>query len=96
VGVYYRKSKSIKELRERIIDAVHLFCEKCKMRKVSGWCSAGEECIPHLTFTRLEQYTPSGLKGIKELDFSFQASTIGIFYLGTYGTCRKLVTYFDF
>lgn len=86
VGVDYRKSKSIKGLREKIIDSLHSVCEKCKRRK---------EFIPHLTFTKFEHYTPSALSRIEERDFSFQASAIGIFYLGTYGTCRKLVNLFE-
>ncbi len=97
VGVDYRKSKSANDLRKKIIDSVHPFCEYHKKRKKNepGWCSAEEEFIPHLTFTKFEKYTPSALRGIKEFDFSFRASSIGLYYLGEYGTCRKLVQFFD-
>ncbi len=91
----YRKSKSVQELREKIISAVHSFCEAHKNKKESARCRVAEEFVPHITFTKFLRYTPRALSGIKELDFSFRADAIGLYYLGEYGTCRKLVRSFN-
>ncbi len=96
VVVDHRKSKSVQELREKIIAGVHSFCEAHKNKKEPVRCRIAEEFVPHITFTKFAQYNPLALKGIKELDFSFRADAIGIYYLGEYGTCRKLVKVFEF
>jgi len=48
-----------------------------------------------LTFTKLEKIDKSALSKIGKFDFSFEADKIGLFYLGDYGTCRKLIEIFD-
>jgi 2'-5' RNA ligase len=66
-----------------------------KKIKLYGYRSVGAEFYPHLTFTKLEQFNESALPKIKEGSFSFKVNKIGLFYLGEYGTCRKLIKIFD-
>ena len=66
-----------------------------KNLKLYGYRSVGAEFFPHLTFTKLEKLDKSALVNISKLNFSFEVGKIGFFYLGDYGTCRKLVETFD-
>ena len=61
-----------------------------------GYRSVGAEFFPHLTFTKLEKFDKSALSKIEKPNFSFEVGKIGLFYLGDYGTCRKLIEIFDF
>lgn len=56
-----------------------------------GYRDVGQNFFPHLTFTKLKNNDGSALNKIKKQDFSFKVNKIGLFYLGQYGTCRKLV-----
>ncbi len=60
-----------------------------------GYRSVGKEFFPHLTFTKLEKFDKPALSKIEKSNFSFDADKIGFFYLGDYGTCRKLIEIFD-
>lgn len=60
-----------------------------------GYWSMDAEFFPHLTFTKLEKFNKLALSGINKLDFSFDVNKLGLFYLGDYGTCRKLIEIFD-
>lgn len=64
--------------------------------KLYGYRSVGTEFYPHLTFTKLKQYSKLTLSDMKKDNFSFKVGKIGLFYLGEYGTCRKLIKIFDF
>jgi 2'-5' RNA ligase len=63
--------------------------------KLYGYRGVGTEFYPHLTFTKLEQFNKSALSKIRKKNFSFKVNRIGLFYLGEYGTCRKLIQIFD-
>ena len=60
-----------------------------------GYRCVGAEFFPHLTFTKLKKFDKSALVKIEKLNFSFEIERIGLFYLGDYGTCRKLIEVFD-
>lgn len=60
-----------------------------------GYRSVGAEFFPHLTFTKLEKFDKSALSKIGKSNFSFEVDKIGLFYLGDYGTCRKLIEILD-
>ena len=60
-----------------------------------GYRGVGKEFFPHLTFTKLKKFNGSVLMKIEKSNFSFYANKIGLFYLGDYGTCRKLIEIFD-
>ena len=60
-----------------------------------GYRSVGKEFFPHLTFTKLEKFDKLALSKIEKSNFSFDIDKIGLFYLGDYGTCRKLIEIFD-
>ncbi len=66
-----------------------------KNLKLYGYCSVGDKFFPHLTFSKLEKFNKSALLNIDKLNFSFKVDKIGFFYLGDYGTCRKLIEIFD-
>jgi len=66
-----------------------------KNLKLYGYRSVGDNFFPHLTFTKLEKFDKSALSNIDKSNFSFKVNKIGFFYLGNYGTCRKLIEIFD-
>ena len=61
-----------------------------------GYWGIGDEFNPHLTFTKLETFDKTALSLIPKHNFSFEASKIGLFYLGDYGTCHKPIKIFSF
>ncbi len=63
--------------------------------KFYGFRRIGGHFFPHLTFSKLEKFDKSALSYIDKLNFSFKVNKIGFFYLGDYGTCRKLIEIFD-
>ena len=66
-----------------------------KNLKLYGYRSVGANFFPHLTFSKLEKFDKSALSNIDKSNFSFKVNKIGFFYLGDYGTCRKLIEIFD-
>ncbi|MEK7173374.1 MAG: 2'-5' RNA ligase family protein [Patescibacteria group bacterium] len=60
-----------------------------------GYRGVGNEFNPHLTFAKLETFDKTALSLIPKYDFSFEASKIGLFYLGDYGTCHKPIKIFN-
>lgn len=66
-----------------------------KNLKCYGYRSVGDNFFPHLTFSKLEKFDKLALSGVKKSNFSFRVDKIGFFYLGDYGTCRKLIEFFD-
>jgi len=66
-----------------------------KNLKLYGYRSVGAKFFPHLTFSKLEKFDKSALSGVDKSNFSFRVDKIGFFYLGDYGTCRKLIEIFD-
>jgi len=66
-----------------------------KNLKLYGYRGVGAKFFPHLTFSKLEKFDKSALSGVDKSNFSFRVDKIGFFYLGDYGTCRKLIEIFD-
>ena len=66
-----------------------------KNLKLYGYRRVGDKFFPHLTFSKLEKFDKSALSNINKSNFSFKVDKIGFFYLGDYGTCRKLIEIFD-
>ena len=66
-----------------------------KNLKLYGYRGVGDKFFPHLTFSKLEKFDKSALSNIDKSNFSFRVDKIGFFYLGDYGTCRKLIEIFD-
>ena len=66
-----------------------------KNLKLYGYRNVGDKFFPHLTFSKLEKFDKSALSNIDKSNFSFKVDKIGFFYLGDYGTCRKLIEIFD-
>ena len=57
-----------------------------------GWSEARDLFRPHLTLTRLRgRVGEDFLETFPAKDFSFEAHTIGLYELGEYGTCTKLL-----
>ncbi len=59
-----------------------------------GYRNVFREFTPHLTLTKLRAYKKGALKALPPRSFSFPVKEIGIFYLGEYGSCKKLVAKF--
>jgi len=63
--------------------------------RLYGYRSVDNEFNPHLTFTKLETFDKTALSLIPEYNFSFEATKIGLFHLGDYGTCHKPIKIFN-
>jgi 2'-5' RNA ligase len=62
-----------------------------------SWSEARDLFRPHLTLTRLVgRVEEVFLESIPEKNFSFEATTLGLYELGEHGTCTKLLTEFVF
>ena len=66
-----------------------------KNLKLYGYRSVGGNYFPHLTFSKLEKFDKSALSHIDKSNFSFKVDKVGFFYLGDYGTCRKLIEIYN-
>lgn len=56
-----------------------------------GWSEAFGLFSPHLTFSKLREKHGEILQILPQEDFSFLVDRIGLFELGDYGTCTKLI-----
>lgn len=65
-----------------------------KAVKKYGYRSIGRNFRPHLTLTKLEIANPKILKKLPTNPQSFTSSELAIFYLGEYGSCKRLVARF--
>lgn len=60
-----------------------------------GWTDAYARYAPHLTFTKLRAPQPDLPLTFPQEDFSFMVEKIGLFELGEFGTCTKLIHTFS-
>lgn len=56
-----------------------------------GYRGIGSLYTPHLTFTRLKKHQPTTIHQLTKKDFSFTVGTIGLYTLGSHGTCRRQI-----
>lgn len=64
--------------------------EKRNIKKY-GFRSVGAEFEPHLTVSKLKTHKSEAMPEIDPEKMAFYAHEIGIFYLGEYGSCKRLV-----
>lgn len=56
-----------------------------------GWSEAYDLYLPHMTFGRLAAPNAGIINALPPHEFSFQAERVGLYELGEYGTCTKLL-----
>lgn len=61
-----------------------------------GFRSVGVAFKPHLTITKLRNYRAKAKPKTNPRLLSFTSKEIGLFYLGEYGTCKRLVAKYSF
>jgi 2'-5' RNA ligase len=110
VDVSYEKDEPLAVLHQTVLDSVAPFREKSiehkeewsddsqerqENLKLYGWSEAGSLYRPHLTLTRLvDMSDESVLDTLPLKNYSFSAKKLGLYELGEYGTCKKLIAEF--
>lgn len=80
------------DLKEDWYDASEIRKENLELY---GWSEVRSLYQPHLTLTRLAKKTDESFLGtLPAQDFSFEVTKLGLYELGKYGTCKKLVREF--
>lgn len=110
VDVEYRRNKAIQELQKKIIKSINPFRQnllraselerlpglpkqQAQYVKKYGYRGVFKYYRPHLTLTRLKS-DKDVISQLKKENFDFTANEIGIFYLGEYGSCKKMIAKF--
>lgn len=75
-------------------DWVGLLPERQSNLQACGWSEAYDLYLPHMTFGRLAAPNAGIINALPPHEFSFQAEQVGLYELGEYGTCTKLICEF--
>lgn len=110
IDIEYKRNKAIQDLQKKIIKYINPFRQNLlranEMERLPGLPKQQAQYVkkygyrgvlkyyrPHLTLTRLKS-DKNVIVELEKENLNFIAKEIGIFYLGEYGSCKKLIAKF--